>query len=539
RPLIWKTRDRLSKPNNRIYYNTDYEYKFIAVVDSGATYAWMGVNEFGFSILNSASYDLIESRDFGNGGFMRHALGTVKSIDEFEELLISTNEEGRQTYANFAVLDSTGSANLFEVSANDYWQFDAATTNEGWIIRSNFSQNGGGESGLERYNRSIEIVTNLCSNNQLNHNSLFEHQFRDFSDANSNAIEFPFYQQFDENTPFGFYNTEYSINSNQTVSGAIIRGILPNESTYLTTLFAILGNPITAVTVPYFPVGEPPLVSYSDSIPALTFSANAIKKKLFWENEFIDSFLIENDESGLKTNIIEFEEEILCETEMHLEEWRNNNFEVEDILSFQSDIADSVLTFINTISINDSLIANFDFEQTSQIDSYTIQFYDKSLHAPTHWLWDFDEDGVIDSQIQNPIYIFPDEGMYTVMLYIYNENYSDFVIKEDFVIVANSNETQNIIPNKLLPAYPNPFNPSTTITIINNCNTQYKKIGLDIFNIKGQKIKQLNNNKLSEGKHSFVWKGKNNFGVSVSSGIYLVKLQIDDSVFTQKIVLLK
>ncbi len=71
RPLVWKTRDNSSAPNNEVYFNTYYKYNFVSVITAGGTDSWMGVNEKGFAILNSVSSDLPGgSSGLGNGRLM-------------------------------------------------------------------------------------------------------------------------------------------------------------------------------------------------------------------------------------------------------------------------------------------------------------------------------------------------------------------------------------------------------------------------------------------------------------------------------------
>ena len=85
--------------------------------------------------------------------------------------------------------------------------------------------------------------------------------------------------------------------------------------------------------------------------------------------------------------------------------------------------------------------------------------------------------------------------------------------------------------------YPNPFNPSTTIEFSIKSDS---KVELSIFNIKGQKIQTLIQNELIAGKHSIIWNGDNDSGVSVSSGLYLYKLNVDGkSEVIKKCLLLK
>jgi len=84
--------------------------------------------------------------------------------------------------------------------------------------------------------------------------------------------------------------------------------------------------------------------------------------------------------------------------------------------------------------------------------------------------------------------------------------------------------------------YPNPFNPTTTI---NYSLKENSKVSLNIYNIKGQKVKQLVRNQLSAGQHSVVWNGKDDNGKSVSSGIYFYKLKAGNFEKTKKMILMK
>lgn len=94
------------------------------------------------------------------------------------------------------------------------------------------------------------------------------------------------------------------------------------------------------------------------------------------------------------------------------------------------------------------------------------------------------------------------------------------------------------IPDKPLISsnYPNPFNPSTTIAY------SVPKDGLvriGIYNIKGQKVKDLCNSEMQRGHHKILWDGKDANQRSVSSGVYFVKLQASGAVSTRKIMLMK
>jgi len=100
-------------------------------------------------------------------------------------------------------------------------------------------------------------------------------------------------------------------------------------------------------------------------------------------------------------------------------------------------------------------------------------------------------------------------------------------------------ETDEILIPKITKLYqnfPNPFNPSTTIKY---SLKEDSKVKLNIYNIKGQKIKQLVNDQLAAGQHSVVWNGADNNNKSVSSGIYFYKLKTYNFEKTKKMILMK
>ncbi len=84
--------------------------------------------------------------------------------------------------------------------------------------------------------------------------------------------------------------------------------------------------------------------------------------------------------------------------------------------------------------------------------------------------------------------------------------------------------------------YPNPFNPETTISY----NIPKKgNVTVDIYNIKGQKVKSLLKEEQDAGKHSIIWKGNNDKGQKVSSGTYLYRVKSGDEEIVNKMMLVK
>jgi photosystem II stability/assembly factor-like uncharacterized protein len=107
------------------------------------------------------------------------------------------------------------------------------------------------------------------------------------------------------------------------------------------------------------------------------------------------------------------------------------------------------------------------------------------------------------------------------------------------VTVQETGLSENNVPfiagiNKVCP---NPFNPSTTISFaVLNDNIPTE---MDVYNIKGQKVKTLINDVLERGQHDIIWNGKNNSNNNVASGVYFLKLKNGKYHTSRKILLLK
>jgi PKD repeat protein len=108
-----------------------------------------------------------------------------------------------------------------------------------------------------------------------------------------------------------------------------------------------------------------------------------------------------------------------------------------------------------------------------------------------------------------------------------------------FEYVSSEDNLVNIISHSDLKVYPNPFNPTTNISLQINSEDAVHPVTLGIYNIKGQLVKTIVNNEIVNNNPCFVWNGIDNSGLRTSSGIYLVKLETASSVSTQKIIMLK
>jgi len=123
---------------------------------------------------------------------------------------------------------------------------------------------------------------------------------------------------------------------------------------------------------------------------------------------------------------------------------------------------------------------------------------------------------------------------------IENISFSEDVSIEEMKIILTK------IPITFMQNFPNPFNPSTTISF-DLSSENIENIELNIYNLKGQKVKDLTPSlchpELVEGRgtnrFSVVWNGKDESNKSVTSGVYFYKLQVNGKQRSKKMLLLK
>jgi hypothetical protein len=131
----------------------------------------------------------------------------------------------------------------------------------------------------------------------------------------------------------------------------------------------------------------------------------------------------------------------------------------------------------------------------------------------------------------------PQAGTGTVRLYIAGQQGNSGGANTSLTLVATEQQSgiddDHLIPEKavLISNYPNPFNGSTTLRFTLPTSG---KIGIDIFNIVGQKVESLYSGVANAGEFSIAWNASR-----FPSGIYFARLTFGEKAFNHRITLLK
>lgn len=152
-------------------------------------------------------------------------------------------------------------------------------------------------------------------------------------------------------------------------------------------------------------------------------------------------------------------------------------------------------------------------------------------------LADIDRDGDLDI-------VIPDNGGYYVLdikrpyqsieWACYTGSYSR--AGNTYQVVPNEDLITDVYSTTLLGAYPNPFNPSTTLSF---SLKDAGLVNLDIYNQKGQKVRTMINDTMPSGEHRIHWNGTDDSGRNVASGLYFYRMKSGKYSATRKMILMK
>lgn len=106
------------------------------------------------------------------------------------------------------------------------------------------------------------------------------------------------------------------------------------------------------------------------------------------------------------------------------------------------------------------------------------------------------------------------------------------------IIINNTSADDGTIPviTEFKGNYPNPFNPATTLSY---AVSESGLVALEIYNIRGEKIRTLLNQEMQPGLYTLRWDGSNDKGETMPSGIYFAKFSAGDYNSSRKMIMMK
>ena len=301
RPYIFKNRDTHDLDNLAIQIQGP-RYRFIGIVATKDTLyksVWSGHNEVGFAIANTTAYNLNGEPEPGkprpqgddnDGTLMRKALGTCRTLGDFEHLLDSIKAQGPiPSNSNFAVLDAEGGVAYYETGNKGYVKYDAndpLVAPYGFIVRTNHGMSGERslDQGVERYLAISDYATRAAFANDLGFENIIRKVTRNLKHGLT-QIDLHDFQPQDDSQPVYFPFRDF-IPRYLTASAQLIQGVKENESPLLTTAWTIVGSPLTTVAIPLWITADgklPNVVTHQkpgQQAPLVTASFE-LKRQLF------------------------------------------------------------------------------------------------------------------------------------------------------------------------------------------------------------------------------------------------------------------
>ena len=139
----------------------------------------------------------------------------------------------------------------------------------------------------------------------------------------------------------------------------------------------------------------------------------------------------------------------------------------------------------------------------------------------------YSKDYIISGEIPRFMHLNEYNGEITDL---YSNNIPEW--ENNTIFMVGTLEKRNVLPEKiLLNAYPNPFNPSTTLSVSMPVDGM---IQVSIYNLSGQEIKEIVHEFNTAGTYKYTWNA-----ALYPSGVYFAQISLNNTVHTQKLILMK
>lgn len=246
RPILWKNRDTSHLVNYvAITEATDSTHAYVALYNSQDTIAaeaWIGYNDAGFAIMNTASYNLNHPADNWKdreGFLMTKALAYCTTVDDFQ-ILLKSLPKPLGVEANFGVIDAYGNGGFFETDDLNFTFYPLDNQNH-IIIRTNFSVSGGdGGLGYVRYDNACHLLAPHINNSDISPELLTDSLSRSFYYSPDSS---------DKSTEEIVLDKDF-IPRHSTSASIAIEGVNSPDETNQMVMWTLMGYPPCGITQP-------------------------------------------------------------------------------------------------------------------------------------------------------------------------------------------------------------------------------------------------------------------------------------------------
>ena len=279
----------------------------------------------------------------------------------------------------------------------------------------------------------------------------------------------------------------------------------------------------------------PGMVDFEAGVPTLL---PTLDPEMFGEEEMEDAYMVFNDDySGMEIYIEEdeYSGELYIDTSQYAW-WLDDDMVMISYLDegeWLCEVSEGEQTYWNDEDECNENCNNVCFyEDNTDTLSLGYEFDEDTLHLGGDVYmcaeYDYIEDCIEDEELSVP----PDL-----------RDISDLYVSYLRVMVSTGSNVSTVNENILMPnqfrvydAYPNPFNPVTTLRYQ---LPEANMVTVTIYDMAGRQVKNLIDQQQGQGLHSIQWNGTNNLGNTVSAGIYLY--QVHSGVYNQtnKMIFLK
>ncbi|MDP3452075.1 MAG: hypothetical protein Q8R90_03885 [Bacteroidales bacterium] len=367
RPILWKHRDT-GEDNNRVEYFKGEKYNFIGLVnspDKGGV-VWIGTNDAGFSIMNTASYNLkdddVKEMDM-EGELMYKALAVCRTLEDFEEFLNNLPRPMR-VEANFGVIDAIGGAAYYETNNTRFVKVDVNDPKiapQGYLVYTNFSYTGRFNEGMGyiRQQNALDIISKESHFSVITPHWIFNklsrsyyHSFMgtDLTSAESSPERFS-----------GWVLDQDYIPRRSSTASVAIQGVNKGENPEMIIMWTVLGYPSAGVAIPLWVKAkerQPSVVLRSEKSEnayacdmALALKYKTFSNKRGSGQRYMNFNLIYNsNRTGYMQELASTEHYIETLFAEPIQRWRIKGLKTDELMQYYNDANEAVINAYLSIS---------------------------------------------------------------------------------------------------------------------------------------------------------------------------------------------